>query len=132
MGLDADTAVPTGDYWIFFNWYTGSFDAFNTGNFIEPYFQSYPAAQSDGTRMWGDARFNRGQLFNPDKQCFDVGWDASEFGLVRTINANGVPDSIRIGIRPKTECWRFAVTTNCGSTLGGYFDNIPSRWSTAP
>jgi hypothetical protein len=49
---------------------------------------------------------------------------ASEFGQVVTTNPGGVPDSIRIGLRKVSQCWRFSITTECGGTEGGYLDNI--------
>jgi hypothetical protein len=124
MGLDADTAVPTWFYGMSFNVYTGFFDAFNTGQFYQAFAEAYPAAQTDGTRTWGPPRQFRCENFNPNKQCYDQLHDFNEFGQVRTSNSNGIPDSIRIGLRKLTHCWRFGITTNCGSTLGGYFDNV--------
>jgi flagellar hook capping protein FlgD len=124
MGLDADTAVPTGQWLVAFNIYTGGFDLFNFGSGYQPYARAYPAEQSDGTRTWSTIRFSRFQNFNPDKQCYDQFHDLNEFGQVRTTNANAQPDSIRIGLRKITQCWRFGITTNCGTTLGGYWDNV--------
>jgi hypothetical protein len=124
MGLDADGAVATGDYAIAYNIYCGFFDAFNLGQFWQATFQSYPATQADGTRTWGAFRLFRCENFNPDKQCFDMLSTASDYGQVRTSNPNGIPDSIRVGVRKLTMCWRFGITTNCGSTLGGYLDNV--------
>ena len=124
MGLDADTAVPTGDFYIAFNVYSGVFDLFNTGQGYQWTFQSYPATQSDGTRTWGESRLPRGQLFNPDKACIDQLEDAGFFGMVRTSNPSGQPDSIRIGLRKLSQCFRFGVTTNCGGTAGAYLDNV--------
>jgi hypothetical protein len=125
MGVDADTAVPTYDFAIFFNVYTGYFDLFDTGQAWTILFQSYPAAQSDGTRMWGDMRSpNTGPFSYPEKTCYDFAWPAGYGGQVRTINANGIPDSIRIGILKMSQCHRFGLTTNCGGTAGGYVDNV--------
>ena len=124
MGLDADTAVPTYLYGCVFDVYTGYFDAFNTGQFYQVFAESYPTEQTDGTRTWGPPRQFRCENFNPNKQCYDQMHDLNEFGQVRTSNPSGIPDSIRIGLRKLTMCWRFGITTNCGSTLGGYFDNV--------
>ena len=124
MGLDADTAVPTRGMGIALNLYTGWFDMFNTGQGWEYVFQSYPGAQSDGTRMWGEMFWPRtGPFFNPDKQCFDTFWLGNDLSQIRTINANGVPDSIRIGLLKTSQCHRFGLTSNCGGTAGGYLDN---------
>jgi hypothetical protein len=121
MGLDADLR---GLHFMAFNIYTGGFDLFNLGSFYLPYANSYPATQSDGTRTWGTMRFPRVTLFNPEKQCYDGFWPLDEFGQIATTNPNGRPDSIRIGLRKMTQCWRFGITTNCGTTLGGYWDNM--------
>jgi len=104
--------------------YTGGYDLFNMGSTWQIYAISYPATQSDGTRCWGLKRHGRFNLFNPDKQCFEGFFNFNEFGQVRTTNANGIPDSIRIGLRKSAQCWRFGITTNCGNTLGGYIDNV--------
>jgi hypothetical protein len=124
FGLDAGTAMPTQEYAIAYNVYTGYFDIFNYGNGWQPFFQCYPAVQSDGTRMWGEIRFSRFQEFNPDKQCYDVLDGSAAQGQVRTSNPSGVPDSIRIGLRKLLQCYRFGITVACGGTLGGYFDNV--------
>ena len=124
MGLDGDTAHPTGQWLMAFNIYTGGFDLFNMGSGYQPYAKAYPAEQTDGTRTWSTFRLSRFQNFNPDKQCFDQLHDFNEFGQVRTTNPNGQPDSIRIGLRKISQCWRFGITTNCGTTLGGYWDNV--------
>jgi hypothetical protein len=124
IGLDTDTANPTGQWLCAFNIYTGGYDLFNLGSGYQPYALSYPATQSDGTRTWTTMRYSRFQNFNPDKQCYDQLHDYNEFGQVVTTNPNGQPDSIRIGLRKITQCWRFSITTNCGTTLGGYWDNV--------
>jgi flagellar hook capping protein FlgD len=124
MGLDADTAVPTGQWFCAFNIYAGGYDLFNLGSGYQPYAAGYPGSQSDGTRTWANFRLSRFQNFNPDKQCYDQLHDFNEFGQIRTTNPNGQPDSVRIGLRKISQCWRFGITTNCGTTLGGYWDNV--------
>jgi hypothetical protein len=124
MGLDADTAAPTLSYGVVYDIYTGYFDLFYQGQSYQSVFQTYPAVQSDGTRTWGTPRLFRCQNFNPDKQCYQHYSDASEYGQVATSNPNGIPDSIRVGVRKLIMCWRFGITTECSSTSGGYLDNI--------
>src|SRR5262249_4824928 len=41
----------------------------------------------------------------------------------RTINAGGIPDSIRIFLAHQQQCFRFAISLGCNSNEGGYFDN---------
>ena len=124
MGLNASTAIATGYRGCAFNIYTGGFDLFNLGSGYQPYITNYPAAQSDGQRCWSTMRLSRFQEFNPDKQCYEEIYNFDDQGQVRTTNANGTPDSVRIGLRKITQCWRFGITTNCGTTLGGYWDNV--------
>jgi flagellar hook capping protein FlgD len=124
MGLNADTAVPTAGFAIAYNIYAGYFDLRSYGQSWQWFFQSYPATQSDGTRMWGEAQVPREAYFDPLTQCFDVITGPAIYGRVRTSNPGGQPDSIRIGLRKLSQCYRFGLTTLCGSTLGGYFDNV--------
>jgi hypothetical protein len=124
MGLDAAHAQPTEDFYIAYESYTGIYDIFNLGNGWQFFFQSYPATQADGTRMWGEFRLPPFQYFNPDKQCFDNLDAARAWGAIRTSNAGLQPDSIRIGLRKLDQCYRFGITTDCGATDGGYWDNV--------
>jgi hypothetical protein len=62
--------------------------------------------------------------FNPDKQCFanmDAGFGN---GTIASSNADGVPDSMRVGVQKLSQCYRFGVTTGCSPLDGGYFDNM--------
>ena len=45
-------------------------------------------------------------------------------GLIRTSNANGVPDSIKIFLGKQQQCFRFGVSVGCSPTDGAYFDNV--------
>ncbi|HEY2956037.1 MAG TPA: FlgD immunoglobulin-like domain containing protein [Candidatus Eisenbacteria bacterium] len=132
MGLDADTAVPTQEFAMAYDIYTGYMDLFNLGQAWRWFFQSYPAVQSDGTRMWGEIRTPRCEEFDPTKECFDGVWGSSQHGMVRTSNPSGVPDSIRIGLLKLSQCYRFGISVNCGSTLGGYIDNMSLAIIDAP
>ena len=127
MGLDADMAVPTAWFGIKYNIYSGVFLYFATGQAYQVLAQAYPAVQSDGTRAWSEACYSKYVNFSSEKRCYD-GFTATDVSpFVRTSNANGVPDSIRIGLVHRSECYRFSLTTNCGGTAGGYFDNV-SLW----
>jgi hypothetical protein len=124
FGLDADTAVPTEDFYVLYNIYTGYFDLFNLGQGWQFGFQSYPAVDAAGTRCWGDFRVSSFQYFNPDKQCFDNIDAAKANGLIRTSNAGLQPDSIRLVMRKLQQCYRFGISTFCSPTDGGYWDNV--------
>jgi len=124
MGLDLDMATPTEDFYIFYESYTGCFSIFDQGSGWQFVARSYPATQSDGTRMWGEARLPPFQYFNPDKQCFGNLDAFRAWGMIRTSNAGLQPDSIRIGMLKLAQCYRFNITTDCGSTDGAYWDNM--------
>ena len=124
MGLTQALATPTGTWAVAYEMYTGGYDLFTMGSSWQIYAIAYPATQADGTRCWGLKRHGRFNSFNPDKQCFEAFHDLNEFGQVRTTNPSGVPDSLRIGLRKTAQCWRFGITTDCGTTLGGYIDNV--------
>jgi hypothetical protein len=131
MGLTIDTAdprqgsaIPTEDFYLAYEIYTGVFDLFNLGAGWQFLAQSYPAAQADGQRLWGETRAWSFQYFNPDKQCFDNLDGMYVWGLIRTVNPGNQPDSLRISLRKLGQCYRFGITTACGSTDGAYFDNV--------
>ena len=124
MGLDLDTARPTAYFGMAYEIYTGGFDLFSRGAAWQPYAMAYPGTQADGTRQWTLFRTPRAQLFNPDNQCQSDWWSLDDFGQILTTNANGIPDSVRIGIRKLTQCWRFGLGIPCDPERGGYLDNI--------
>jgi len=124
IGLNLDTARPTANYGVGYEMYTGGYDLFSLGSGWQVYSMGYPNTQTNGTRDWSLMRHGRFQFFNPDKQCFTDFWNLSEFAQIVTTNPSGFADSVRIGMRKITQCWRFGITTDCGTTLGGYQDNI--------
>ncbi len=127
MGLSADDADPTEDFYVDYEMYTGRFDIFATGNAWRFMFKCFPGgvgtSQAGQYKRWGTGRPPGFIYFNPDKQCFrnlDAGYGN---GLIRTTNASGIPDSIRIEIYPRQECYRFGVS-NSENFDGAYFDNL--------
>ncbi|HTO89896.1 MAG TPA: hypothetical protein VMJ70_02085, partial [Candidatus Sulfotelmatobacter sp.] len=129
MGVNNSIATATEDYYIDYDIYTGIFDPFSQGNLWRFGFQSYPAVQVDNIKCWGDWRFPGFIIFNPDKQCFQDQEGGFQNGIIRwsTLDAeNGAnyPDSLRIFLGKRQECYRFGVTTGCSPTDGGYFDNV--------
>ena len=73
---------------------------------------------------WGQVRYQAFIIFNPDIQCFrdfEGGYANSE---IKTSNASGVPDSLRMLWIKIQECFRFGVSTNCSVTDGAYIDNM--------
>lgn len=126
--LTGEEAVATEDYYIWYAMYAGIFDIFASGNAWQSGLQNYPSTQpaggpAPGTKEWGAIRTPGFIFFNPDKQCFYVLDASKQQGLVRTSNASGIPDSVRIMLRKIQTCYRFGVTAGCSPTDGCYFDN---------
>jgi hypothetical protein len=137
MGINDGIANATEDYYIEYDIYTGIFDPFSQGNLWRFGFSAYPAVQSDNQKLWGDWRFPGFIIFNPDKQCFQDQEGGFQNGIIRWSTAdaeNGVnyPDSIRIFLGKRQECYRFGVTTGCSPTDGAYFDNISFAFVDGP
>ncbi|HTO91005.1 MAG TPA: hypothetical protein VMJ70_07730, partial [Candidatus Sulfotelmatobacter sp.] len=129
MGINNSIAMATEDYYIVYDIYTGIFDPFTQGNMWRFAFQSYPAVQRDNHKCWGGLRFPGGLFFNPDKQCFQDQEPGFANGMIRwshldAENGANYPDSIRIFLGKRQECYRFGVTTGCSPTDGGYYDNV--------
>jgi hypothetical protein len=128
MGINAEIANVTEDYYIEYDVYTGIFDGFVTGNFWRGGNSAYPAAQADGQPIWSGWRLWPFIIFNPDPQCFQDQEPGYAFGLVRwdagQSESADYPDSLRILLHKRQECYRFGVTTNCSPTDGGYWDNV--------
>jgi hypothetical protein len=124
MGISGGMLAALEDFRIAYESYTGAYDLPYGGNAWQFFFQSYPATQSDGVRCWGEFRVPDFIYFNPAKQCVDFSDPARMWGLIRTSNATGIPDSLRIGLRKIQQCWRFEVTNECSTTLGAYWDNV--------
>ncbi len=124
MGLTFDMVNATEDIYEVYEMYTGIFDLFTQGQGWQFGFAAYPAMQSNGVKCWGNIRYPGFQLFNPDVQCFRDWEPARATGTLRTSNASGIPDSIRIALRKISQCFRFGISSNCGSTAGGYLDNF--------
>ncbi|HTK32409.1 MAG TPA: FlgD immunoglobulin-like domain containing protein [Candidatus Saccharimonadaceae bacterium] len=127
--LTGEEATATQDYYIWYAIYAGIFDIFSTGDSWQSGMQNYPSTQplggpAPGTPEWGAIRTPGFLNFNPDKQCFYVLDGSKQQGLVRTSNASGVPDSIRIFFRRIQTCYRFGVTAGCSPTDGCYLDDM--------
>ena len=125
----ADDAIATEDYYLDYEIYTGVFNPFTTGCTWWTGLQSYPErskASSGGYPMWGTAAYAPYLVFNPDPQCYRDILDnpIKGNGLMRTSNANGVPDSVRFVIVKRVECYRFGASFGCASTAGAYLDNV--------
>ncbi len=117
------------DYYIWYDLYAGIFNLNFTGNAWTFGAQAYPATQANGGKCWGELRTPTFQIFNPEPQCFSDVEGLYQNGLVRTANADGVPDSLRIFLGKNQQCFRFGVSTTCGANDGAYFDNVSFLFS---
>jgi hypothetical protein len=136
MGIDAELAQVDGDMNIRLDEYWGRGDLFTYGGGIQYGIQSYPATNGRGVKVWGEPRFTGSIFFNPDAVCFiSQGNDRAGFyqqGLVRTSNASGIPDSVRIILNRVSLCLAFGVTTDCNASDSYYMDNLSLELIDAP
>ena len=129
MGITAAIANATEDYYLEYDIYAGIFDITASGNEWRGGMSAYPGLQSDGVKCWSDWFLWPFVLFNPDKQCFQDQEPGFGLGLLKwdPASAEGgavYPDSVRIYLQKRQECFRFGVTSACSPTDGCYFDNV--------
>ncbi|MEO5618641.1 MAG: FlgD immunoglobulin-like domain containing protein [Candidatus Eisenbacteria bacterium] len=128
MDIDAAIANATEDIYMEYDVYTGVFDLFATGNAWRGGYSAYPATQRDLIPKWSGNRLWPFIIFNPDKQCFQDQEPGYAYGLIqwnKTISESATyPDSLRMLIQKRQECYRFGITTGCSPTDGCYWDNI--------
>ncbi len=134
IGLDESEAVPTDDYYIAYDLYTGRFDFFNEGSAWWFGAMSYPTMNSTAQYpRWGEIRHPGFIFFNPDRQCFTdmqalFGQGLLRFATSPTAGGSprnqtlGIPDSVRIVLMTRQEAYRFSIPVS--KVYGGaYFDN---------
>jgi len=120
----------TEDYWIDYELYAGVFDPFSKGVLWRFGFMSYPSADRNGSAAWGNPRTPPYIIFNPDRQCFrDIADNPiAQNSMLRWSSSLSespdFPDSVKIMIGHRSECYRFGVSTGCAPTDGSYWDNI--------
>jgi hypothetical protein len=127
QGIDAELADTEGGISLRADEYYGRGDLGRYGALIQYGMQVYPATNAAGVPTWGEPRVSNAGYFNPDQLCFASvqGNGGSGFNhLVRTSNANGIPDSIRVIFLRVTLCTVFGVTTDCSASDAFYLDNI--------
>ncbi len=134
IGLTSAAQATAGeDYYIDFDLYSGIFDPPTHGAYWQYYFQSYPANSKTQVgapavhTAWGQRRTPPYIIFvGPDKLCFRdfVDHPVKALSMLKTSNASGLPDSVRIGVKKWQRCFVPGVTTGCSPTDGAYWDNI--------
>jgi hypothetical protein len=123
---------PSEDIWMFWDVFTAAANPFTKGALWRYAAMSYPANSKnpDGPGplaaypAWGQMRFPGFIVFNPDPQCIPEFEQFYQQGLIRTSNASGIPDSIRVSVGKTQQCFRFGVSADCAATDGFYKDNI--------
>ena len=126
----AQDGNATEDYWIDYDIYMGVFDPFSKGVLWRFGFMSYPAVDRNGSATWGNLRTPPYIIFNPDQQCVrDIADNPiAQNAMLRwtgSLSENSdFPDSVRIMVGHRSECYRFGVSTGCAPTDGSYFDNL--------
>ena len=133
LGTGAGDGDATRDYYICYDIYTGIFDPFTKGSLWRFAAMSYPGNSKDPDNMpggqppypaWGQMRFPSFIYWNPDPQCLIYFDGLEQQSMIRTSNANGVPDSIQIFLGKTIQCFRFGVSAGCSPTDGAYWDNV--------
>jgi hypothetical protein len=127
MGLSAADADATDDYYLDYELYAGRFDFFVTGNAWRAGVLCYPAGNTltgaGQYKRWSSNRMYPFIYFNTDKQCFRVFDGIGVNGMLRTTNASGVPDSMKIHLQYRQEAYRFSIPTSEWFD-GAYWDNV--------
>ena len=131
-GLDEAHVNSTGDWVLLYDIYAGIFNVMQTGNVWQLGVQCYPVTQANGSKVWGPINLSPLILYTPDQTCFTGLEPLRTAGLIRTSNPSGVPDSIRVYLGREQECITWGIGTGCGSTAGGYFDNVSVAFLPSP
>jgi hypothetical protein len=127
MGLTADHLSD--DWLLDYEIYTGVMQFFSGGaaGFWMASAVSYPSANSATGAgehpRWGDFRFPGFLYTGSAAQCFRVLDPLSQ--VIRTTNASGIPDSIRLVLYRREESFRLTIPPSHDQlTAGGYWDNV--------
>ena len=132
QGITASIANASDDYILWYDMYAGMFNFQFTGESWSFAYQCYPATSPNGCKHWGGVTDHL-LVFNPEPQCFTDFEPARGNGdAFRTSNPSGIPDSLRVGIAHRQECFRFAISLGCNSNEGGYFDNVSEAFIDLP
>jgi hypothetical protein len=129
MGIDTEIAGVS-EYLLRYELYTGDVDVSCTGITATVGVQSYPALQSNGARCWGEMRTLTIPITGPRHACLTIVAPLKTSGLIRTSNASGIPDSVRVVLAMQTQ---FSPTGDLGPfTSGVYFDHVSLGFTNVP
>jgi hypothetical protein len=125
QGITGDMANASEDYYLLYDWNTAAANGSIESCFIQEGYETYPAAQEDGSVCWSD--FQRAPVigsFDDDICATFISDGAYAQNLIYTTNASGIPDSLRFLMRKLSYCFRFSAT-NCGDpTKAWALDNM--------
>jgi hypothetical protein len=121
QGITSSIAHASDDVVLWYDIYAGVFNTTFTGVSWIFGAQCYPAQMPNGGLCWGQLQVPGFFIFDPEPQCFT---DFQPFLPFVTSNPTGKPDSLRVFLAHRQECYRFAISLGCNSNEGGYFDNV--------
>ena len=128
QGITSDRVSPTDDYLLWFDVYSGDFNAIDptvgTGVLYWPGAMSYPNKEINGTTCWGDVCTGGSIYYQPDPLLYHDWYPMKNKNMIFTSNASGAPDSLRFFIGLYNHPARFGSTIGANPTLGAYFDNV--------
>ncbi|HET9327115.1 MAG TPA: FlgD immunoglobulin-like domain containing protein [Candidatus Eisenbacteria bacterium] len=138
MGIDAEIANRVPQLWGEYLHNVYNYDL--TANGFRFGWQSWPATQANGQKVWGC--MVKSIFFSSwsDRGCYEeLLVDPLVDQLVVTSNPSGVPDSFRVYIESMSRCYSLqgtvtalACSPTSGANAGGYFDNLAIAFVTAP
>ena len=134
QGIDANHAFPTSEYILFGSDWNGDYvnATSESGEFRSVAFQFYPSNQANGNKCWSEINLTPTIFFNgAPPSCTEgaIAPGARINKLIKTSNANGRPDSVRVVFHRVKRCYSSGNLTDlfCAPTgflRGAYVDNL--------
>ncbi|NOT35501.1 MAG: hypothetical protein HOP12_15250 [Candidatus Eisenbacteria bacterium] len=137
-GVDAAMANATGDFKVMLDLYTAGLKGSANGNYWQVAWQSYPARQANGLKVWGEVRTPPIVSSFLNTSCVTLVSRGARFdNAIVTSNASGIPDSLRFYLQHVTRCFALTISpADCspsfGPNAGTYFDNVSLAFIDAP
>ena len=138
QGIDTEIADVTGDWNLLCDLYTGGLKGSVNGNYWQVGWQSYPARQANGLKVWGEIRMPSTVSSFAGTQCItSISRGARFDGCIVTSNANGIPDSMRVYIQHLSRCFSLPIagaqcSPSTGTNVGIYMDNVALAFIDTP
>ena len=131
IGLDLEDREAR-DYCVRYDLHAGILGGLTNGHDWTVGVQCWPGEQANGVPCWGEPRFLPYQLHLSPVQCITDVQSLFKYGLVRTSNPDGYPDSIRVLLSVEKRCLEFGLPLDCLSGEGAYFDNVSVGFISGP